>query len=383
MVGKITKRVLCVPLGLLGLMEQWVSSKNKKILIKSIKFNDWIWSCEWLNGGEILIGLGGKNSEHTHARILKSRDFGITWKMVWESKAYLEVTLLFKDSKGGVFAGVHGGDKRKGILLKSADCGETWHQVHQTYRAGNSFFSWHHMCEDKDGTLFLAEYGARPSHRIYKSTDGGDNWTEIFTDTAADHFHFIGSSFNGHLYAATGDISRQLYKSTDEGNTWKEIPFFKKMALTSFLNTEHYRFFGTDTRTGEIYRTNDDSMFEKVHQGLPKLGGNVWRIIKSPKGTIYAAIAQSRYRKPLILASGDGGNTWSPVFIGYRKYIKCISLHYGSILVQDTGTKKGNPSSYLHIIRDIPSHEIDSVALSKISRTSIELSHFIYDGDKY
>ncbi|TRX51765.1 T9SS type A sorting domain-containing protein [Fulvivirga sp. M361] len=58
---------------------------------------------------------------------------------------------------------------------------------------------------------------------IYRSTDGGNNWTRVLTGRGAD----IEVAANGDIYASTGFLSSigtgRVHRSTNDGQTWTEI----------------------------------------------------------------------------------------------------------------------------------------------------------------
>jgi photosystem II stability/assembly factor-like uncharacterized protein len=77
---------------------------------------------------------------------------------------------------------------------------------------------------------------------MYKSTDGGDNWTKIGLDST-EHISKIGidrSNSNNVYVAAPGPLwsnssHRGLYKSTDAGKTWNKILYInEKQAAPMF-----------------------------------------------------------------------------------------------------------------------------------------------------
>jgi hypothetical protein len=58
-----------------------------------------------------------------------------------------------------------------------------------------------------------SKYPNENSAKIWKSDDGGDNWTIIFDKSAtAKHIHDVFVSSNGWIYASVGEIRTKLYE---------------------------------------------------------------------------------------------------------------------------------------------------------------------------
>lgn len=80
----------------------------------------------------------------------------------------------------------------------------------------------------KSGTLLLTEYSTGTNGRyIYRSTDLGHNWTEVYDagDGVIEHFHGTGQVVStGRIVTITGDAakSKAIY-SDDDGLTWSDL----------------------------------------------------------------------------------------------------------------------------------------------------------------
>lgn len=110
--------------------------------------------------------------------------------------------------------------------------------------------------------------------KLYKSTDYGKNWTEVFPpykdayDKATNYIVNLVEGPDGAVYA-TGT---RLWKSTDGGNTWSVLPMpgISQESSTPFMYTISNTFFAkdgsllastgvnsVDTDQGGIYRSTD------------------------------------------------------------------------------------------------------------------------------
>lgn len=109
-----------------------------------------------------------------------------------------------------------------------------------------------------NGTIFSAASGS-----MYRSTDNGDNWTQVSNGLPDTLFvSSIAINPSGHIFAGTG---QGIYRSIDNGETW---------TLTI--------------------------------SGLPA-NPSVWSLAVNARGFIFAGTEQGAYR------SKDNGETWTPI----------------------------------------------------------------------
>ncbi|MGB0177209.1 MAG: WD40/YVTN/BNR-like repeat-containing protein, partial [Owenweeksia sp.] len=153
--------------------------------------------------------------------------------------------------------------------------------------------------------------------QIYKTMDGGQNWTLVFQDTA-DHYllYCIGIDFpqNG----PTGFvINRQaeLLKTVDNGNTWQSMG-----RIADTINAASMHFLDTQTgylgsldplrfdRAGGIYRTDDGGQTWVLQYGLNP------SVVQGPIKTIGMANSQTGFAmmSNQLLKTINGG-------IGFRE----------------------------------------------------------------
>ncbi len=139
---------------------------------------------------------------------------------------------------------------------------------------------------------------------IFRSTDGGINWTNVTKPNEIHNVHWIvqdtgsvarmdtwyagGGEHWGNTASENGAtfMSDALYKSTDNGATWTKLP----QAFTT----------GATTATGPFFLERFDHPFDYVHKIA----------INPVNGHIYVGC----HRR--LLRSTDGGLTWVVVFVG-------------------------------------------------------------------
>ena len=181
----------------------------------------------------------------------------------------------------------------------------------------------------------LAHLGAGMSHdyvAIYRSTDGGINWTRIidpYTDGGIQ-----GCTKNGMLFtdATTGWLTGDcggvkagalLYKSTDAGSTWKEVNLPEPAGYTGifsnngpaacgtynafffgnnvgYLSVNCHDYSGTQTYSYFIYTTTD--------------GGSTWTSASYPgQGLFFVDKNNGWALASTIMRTIDGGKTWTAI----------------------------------------------------------------------
>ena len=170
---------------------------------------------------------------------------------------------------------------------------------------------------------------------IYKSTDGGDNWTKLGLDST-EHIAKIAidPSNSSTLYvAAPGPLwsdskQRGLYKSTDGGKSWNKILYISDKAgcadveidpsnpQTIYASTWEFRrtpySFNSGGNGSGFYKSTDGGKtWKEITKGLPA----------KPFGRIAFALAPSAPQNLLAIVesnntglyiSSDGGESWKP-----------------------------------------------------------------------
>lgn len=184
---------------------------------------------------------GGGSLSYDGTGIFKSTDAGENWSFAGlENSGSIGRMLVDPHNKDVVYVAAMGrlfSDGSQGGIFKTTDGGQNWEQklfISDSTGAIDIVVDPSHT-----QTLYAAmwERVRRPGRRsyggptsgIYKSTDGGENWTELTNGlpTAASEKGRIGidicASNPNVLYAVYADqigYLQGIYKSTDEGQTW-------------------------------------------------------------------------------------------------------------------------------------------------------------------
>jgi hypothetical protein len=125
---------------------------------------------------------------------------------------------------------------------------KSWSSTLTTEYKENTF--WHLISASED-TLFVQEYGPRPSS-IYRSTDNGETWKRIVTckeiDNKARHFHSVSyDNYRNILIATLGDGNLvKIVVSKDLGATWKPV-YRSAFQCLPIVISEEFNVFGMDS----------------------------------------------------------------------------------------------------------------------------------------
>ncbi|NPA37467.1 MAG: T9SS type A sorting domain-containing protein [Chlorobi bacterium] len=173
----------------------------------------------------------------------RSTDTGSSWTKVTAPEDLHSVTAIAQDPRdgntniwyyvtgelSGNSASETGAAYRGNGVYKSTDNGLTWSALESTVTDDPTTFnkifqySWNVKVSPSNGYVFVATYGA-----IYRSTDGGTNWSYVLLSYNGNNYSYytdIEVSPSGVLYAALSSDGDKhgFFKSTDNGDNWTEI----------------------------------------------------------------------------------------------------------------------------------------------------------------
>jgi photosystem II stability/assembly factor-like uncharacterized protein len=230
--------------------------------------------------------------------IFKTFDNGDSWSLKYSnpSNKLPLLQILFIDQNVGYVVGgteYNSPDRTSGgIILKTADGGDTWANVFQI----SGSIQCNSIAANINGCLFvIGRSDPHKSDKIFKSSDGGINWITLdYNDFQlskmifSDNFGFC----TGGAYPGNGKI----YRSNDNGDTWSET--------TNFINTDWTWDIAFKDSIGFCIG-NNQSIYKTTDYG------ETWTLIHS--GTSY---------KIDLLTSNScliwGGGGWSGGDFGYE-----------------------------------------------------------------
>lgn len=150
-------------------------------------------------------------------------------------------------------------------LLKSTDYGTSWDTLSYNLPSSSgqidNLFSFNKK-------LYAAQY----KDRMYRSSDGGLNWTDISGSLQLPGYPFMFSN-SKYFFVASDSI---LYRSSDDGETWEKlmIPLIPKISVYCAAATDTVIFLsGTDRKnfTAKVYAgTISSNRWRDISAGLPE-----------------------------------------------------------------------------------------------------------------
>ena len=234
------------------------------------------------------------------------------WNALGPEGGYFVDFLFSHENPNWILAG---GDDSIGIW-KSTDGGDSWRLVSKEWR---NVTAWEFERDpETPTTIYTVDiYGRYP---LLKSIDDGETWMRKDVGITQPRTHSIAvvpKAPGGSVvlvgtmvgWEDSGDAPAPdnggIFKSTDGGDTWSQIEF--RATAVKYLEATPD---GTTVYAGTakgLYRSSDGgAAWEKVSSGLPE--GEVSGLEILPSGDIYAAVPNNP--GDALYVSKDGGATW-------------------------------------------------------------------------
>jgi len=224
--------------------------------------------------------------------VYKSTDAGKTWTHIGLGDSQAVSRIRIHPGNPDVvyvaaFGHPYGRSQERGVF-RSKDGGKTWHKV--LYRDDHSGAV--DLCLDPHNpqVLFAAIWDANrtpwsltsggPGSGLFKSTDGGDHWTEITRNAGMPSgiIGKIGLAVSGadssRVYAIVESENGGVFVSDDAGTTWKQVSDDRRLRQRAFYYSRIY----ADPKTKDTMYVLNTSFFKSTD------GGKTYRLVPTPHG---------------------------------------------------------------------------------------------------
>lgn len=242
--------------------------------------------------------------------VLKTTDGGDTWSTLYTNVAQYFRAVAFVSADVGMLGGA------AGTILRTTDAGSSWTTINLGQITSDII-----QLKMFDATtgFAVASSGTFVSGYIYRTTDGGETWEQVYSD-ANKGFLALTIIDASTIYA--GGYGQTILKSTDGGDTWVSV--YSGYAASSFRAAAHAsadRIFMVDDGTGNL---NNGSIVSTSDGGANWVDsaytGIIWLCVSFPSASVgYASNTVGTIYKyycaipgtpdlssdPLTICSGD------------------------------------------------------------------------------
>jgi photosystem II stability/assembly factor-like uncharacterized protein len=234
-----------------------------------------------------------------------------------------------------------------GVILFSSDLGKTWKRLHV---AGGDALDFRSIVAFDAKTALLMSSGEGDKSRIYKTTDGGENWKLEFTDKRPSFF-LDALVCNAECYALSDPVDGKfVIVATHHYEDWKELPgdampaalpgegAFAASGTALAMNNDGDLFFGTGGgKAARVFHSPDFGKTWTVAE-TPIASGNpssgIFSIVLDAKSLIAVG---GDYKDPkrtdrVAAYSQDDGKTWTLAAQQPGGYRSAVVRLYGAML---------------------------------------------------
>ena len=202
------------------------------------------------------------------------------------------VAALAINSRGDIFAGI-----QYGGVYRSTDNGNNWTQINRGLPADIWVTSF--AINNSSGDIFTGTRGSG----VFRSTNNGNNWTQINNGLRNLDVYSLAINGDGNIFAGT--IGSGVFRSTDNGNTWTQTGLTNVSVYSLAINGSGDIFAGTAT-------SNFRNLFRSTDNGnnwtQTSLGITVLSLAINSSGYIFVGIETSNFGGGVFRSTNNGAN---------------------------------------------------------------------------
>ena len=258
--------------------------------------------------------------------IWKSVDAGETWKFIGlEGSEHIARIRIHPKNPNLVYVAAIGNlwkpNETRGVY-RSKDGGQNWEKIlYESDKAGagdlildpnNARIMYAATWEMKRNGYRMDSGG--PDSKLYKSTDGGDSWTDIsnYPGLPSGPWGIVGITVSpldsNRVWAIIEAVDGGVFRSDDAGKTWKKINENRALRQRAWYYSRIY----ADTQNKDkVYVMN-------VSYGVSTDGGKTFTLKNAPHGDHHDLWIDPNNNNRMVIAddggaqvSNDGGENWT------------------------------------------------------------------------
>ncbi len=187
-------------------------------------------------------------------------------------------------------------------IWRTTDGGDNWTHLTNGLPGGRNGRIGLTLCGSQPDILYSVyanESGALSG--AYKTTNGGDSWTSVMSGSLSNVYSSYGwwfgnirvDHFNPNNVFILGV---PLYRSTNGGSSWSESG--------SNMHVDHHAMAFAPSQQGKVYEGNDGGLYHSSNSG-----SNWTKVINQPTSQFYAITIDEQYPERLYGGTQDNG-TW-------------------------------------------------------------------------
>jgi photosystem II stability/assembly factor-like uncharacterized protein len=255
--------------------------------------------------------------------IQRSSNGGYSWQQVSGRLARVNGVVMspnFANDKTAFaaagFIGQHG--FVEGGLYRSTDGGENWTAVHPIPYAYNAIAISPNYATDQ--TVWATAMSYTQAIGVYRSTDGGANWALVAPGRNAPRLAVSPNyTLDQTLFAGMADDG--VHRSTNGGVTWNRVlptPYVTALAVSPVYGASRTVYAAARPNTTSataVYRTTDGgNTWQALATGIPaEQNGQpltVSSLAFAVDGSVLAGVGYGVGGETAVYRTTDGGNTW-------------------------------------------------------------------------